>query len=76
MHLETWAKRAQDKDEWELLVVQGEWWQNTNKLEAAGDRHTQTRASHFCNVVQWVILSLVLPYQNVCVGSRCPLYIQ
>jgi hypothetical protein len=25
IHLKTWAKRAQDKDEWELLVVPGEW---------------------------------------------------
>jgi hypothetical protein len=24
IHLKTWAKRAQDKDEWELLVVPGE----------------------------------------------------
>jgi hypothetical protein len=37
MHLKTWAKRAQDKEEWELLVVPGEWLQNTSKSEAAGD---------------------------------------
>jgi hypothetical protein len=37
MHLKTWAKRAQDKEEWDLLVVPGEWWQNTIKSEAARD---------------------------------------
>jgi hypothetical protein len=26
--LKTWAKRAQDKEEWELLVQ--DWWQNTS----------------------------------------------
>jgi hypothetical protein len=37
IHLKTWAKRAQDKDEWELLVVPGEWWQDTRKSEPARD---------------------------------------
>jgi hypothetical protein len=37
IHLKTWAKRAQDKDEWEVLVVPGEWWQDTSKSEPARD---------------------------------------
>jgi hypothetical protein len=33
--LKSWEKRAHDKDESELLVQ--EWWQTSNKSEAAGD---------------------------------------
>jgi hypothetical protein len=37
IHLKTWAKRSQDQKKRKLLVVPGEWWQDTSKSEATGD---------------------------------------